>query len=39
MAAGSRMKACGAEWQGMKSAGTTGGKTWRQFSSECLRKR
>ncbi len=33
-----KMKGCGAEWQALKKAGKTQGKTWRQFSSECLKK-
>jgi hypothetical protein len=33
-----KMKGCGAEWQALKKAGKTEGKTWRQFSSECLKK-
>ncbi|WP_406853809.1 hypothetical protein ABEG18_14710 [Alsobacter sp. KACC 23698] len=39
MASRNRMKECGAEWQTMKKAGKTEGKTWRQFSSECLKKK
>ncbi|WP_158266854.1 hypothetical protein [Alsobacter soli] len=39
MAARNRMKECGAEWQAAKKAGKTEGKTWRQFSSECLKKK
>ena len=39
LAQGARMKACGAEWQGMKTSGKTAGKTWRQFSSECLKRK
>jgi hypothetical protein len=38
MAQRNKMKACGAEWQALKKAGKTQGKTWRQFSSECLKK-
>jgi len=34
----SKMKACGAEWQGLKKAAATKGKTWREFSSECLKR-
>ncbi len=33
-----RMKTCGAQWRQMKAAGTTGGQTWRQFVSGCLKK-
>jgi hypothetical protein len=32
----SRIKECAAEWQQAKAANTTGGKTYRQFSKECL---
>ena len=32
----SRIKECAAEWQKAKAANTTGGKTYRQFSKECL---
>jgi hypothetical protein len=39
MASRNRMKECGGEWQTMKKAGKTEGKTWRQFSSECLKKK
>ncbi|GGH24817.1 hypothetical protein GCM10007036_31490 [Alsobacter metallidurans] len=39
MASRNRMKECGAEWQAAKKAGKTEGKTWRQFSSECLKKK
>ena len=34
----SKMKACGTEWQGLKKAAATKGKTWREFSSECLKR-
>ncbi len=34
----SKMKACGAEWQGLKKAAATKGKTWREFASECLKR-
>ncbi len=33
-----RMKACGAQWRQKKASGTTGGQTWRQFVSVCLKK-
>ena len=33
-----RMKQCGAQWRQAKAAGTTGGQTWRQFASSCLKK-
>jgi hypothetical protein len=33
-----KMKSCAAEWQGMKKAGKTKGLTYKQFSSECLKK-
>ena len=39
LASRARMKECGAEWQTMKKAGQTKGKTWREFSSECLKKK
>jgi uncharacterized protein (DUF2237 family) len=32
-----RMKACGAQWQQMKAANKTGGMTYQQFSSKCLK--
>lgn len=38
LAARARMKDCGAQWQKAKAANTTGGKTWRQFSSTCLKQ-
>lgn len=34
----STMKECAAEWQKMKSANQTGGKTYRDFSKECMSK-
>lgn len=34
----STMKECAAEWQKMKSANQTGGKTYREFSKECMSK-
>lgn len=34
-----RMKDCGAEWQRAKADGRTGGKTFDQFSGECLKKK
>ncbi len=34
-----RLKDCGAEWQRAKADGKTGGKTWSDFSSECLKKK
>ncbi len=39
LASRARMKECGAEWQTMKKAGQTKGKTWREFSSGCLKKK
>jgi hypothetical protein len=30
------MKECAAQWQQMKAAKTTGGKTYREFSKECM---
>lgn len=33
-----KMKSCASEWQGMKKAGKTKGLTYKQFSSECLKK-
>jgi hypothetical protein len=39
LASRAHMKECGADWQEMKAAGTTKGKTWRQFSGECLKKK
>ncbi|MFC7398811.1 hypothetical protein ACFQU1_16540 [Chelatococcus sp. GCM10030263] len=38
LAARSRMKDCAAEWQKAKAAKTTGGKTYRQFSSACMKQ-
>lgn len=32
----SAMAACGAQWKAAKAAGTTGGKTWPEFRSQCL---
>jgi len=32
------MKECAAEWQKMKSANQTGGRTYRDFSKECMSK-
>lgn len=34
----STMKECAAEWQKMKAANQTGGKTYRDFSKECMSK-
>ncbi len=34
-----RMRACGKEWRAAKAANKTDGKTWRQFSTECRRKK
>ena len=34
-----RMRACGQEWRAAKANRTTEGKTWRQFSLECRRKK
>jgi hypothetical protein len=33
-----QMKACAAKWDAMKKAGTTGGQTYAQFSSTCMKK-
>jgi hypothetical protein len=33
-----KMKDCGAKWEQMKSTGTTGGQTWAQFRTDCLKK-
>ncbi|HEY2445272.1 MAG TPA: hypothetical protein VGI20_05980 [Rhizomicrobium sp.] len=33
-----QMKTCAAKWNAMKSAGTTGGQTYAQFSSTCMKK-
>ncbi len=32
-----RMSVCAAQWRQEKASGTTGGQTYRQFSSQCLR--
>lgn len=32
-----RMRLCAAQWRDMKAAGATGGQTYRQFSSQCLK--
>jgi hypothetical protein len=34
----STMKECAAEWQKMKAANQTGGKTYREFSKDCMSK-
>ena len=34
-----RMRACGKEWREAKAANKTGGKTWREFSTECRKKK
>lgn len=34
-----RMRACGQEWRAAKAANKTGGKSWREFSTECRRKK
>lgn len=34
-----RMRACGKEWRDAKAANKTGGKTWREFSTECRKKK
>lgn len=34
----STMKECAAEWQKMKAANQTGGKTYRDFSKDCMSK-
>lgn len=33
-----KMKSCAKEWNAMKKAGKTNGQTYREFSSECLKK-
>lgn len=33
------MRACGQEWRAAKAANKTGGKSWREFSTECRRKK
>ena len=33
------MRACGKEWRAAKAANKTEGKNWRQFSTECRRKK
>jgi hypothetical protein len=39
LASRARMKECGADWQELKAAGKSKGKTWREFSGECLKKK
>jgi hypothetical protein len=34
----SKMKSCAKEWNAMKKAGKTNGQTYRDFSSDCLKK-
>ncbi len=34
-----KMRECGKEWRAAKAANKTDGKTWRQFSTECRRKK
>ena len=34
-----RMRACGTEWRALKASNKTDGKTWRQFSSECRKRK
>jgi len=34
-----RMRACGKEWRAAKAANKTNGQNWRQFSTECRRKK
>lgn len=34
-----RMRECGKEWRAAKAANKTDGKSWRQFSIECRRKK
>lgn len=34
-----RMRECGREWKAAKAANKTAGKTWREFSTECRRKK
>jgi len=38
LAARERMKTCGAEWRALKAAGNTGSRTWREFSSACMKQ-
>lgn len=38
LAARERMKTCGAEWRTLKAAGNTGSRTWREFSSTCMKQ-
>jgi len=38
LAARERMKTCGAEWRALKTAGNTGSRTWREFSSTCMKQ-
>jgi hypothetical protein len=33
-----KMKACGSEWQALKQANQTAGKTWAAFRKECMAK-
>lgn len=34
-----RMRACGKEWRAAKAANKTDGKNWREFSTDCRRKK
>lgn len=34
-----RMRACGTEWRAAKAANKTEGKSWREFSKDCRRKK
>ncbi len=38
-AARARMKECGAEWRAAKKDAKAKGTTWRQFSSECIKRK
>lgn len=38
LAARERMKSCGAEWRALKEAGKAAGRTWREFSSTCMKQ-
>ena len=38
LAARERMKTCGAEWRALKAAGNTANRTWREFSSTCMKQ-
>jgi hypothetical protein len=38
LAARQRMRDCGAEWRALRGTPQAQNRTWRQFSSECLRR-